>query len=67
MREYLKVPKGRYEFNGSEVIRYVRYVENGTITEEIWTKDGSHWSGSSPLNEIPLEGLKNLIDAELSN
>lgn len=66
MRE-LPVPEGRFEFNGSEVTKYKRYYDDdGNFVEEIWTENGKHYYASGKPEDLDLEELKNLIDAELS-
>lgn len=66
MRE-LPVPEGRFEFNGSEVIKYRRYFDDdGNFVEEIWTEDGKHYRACNKPEDMDPKELKNLIDAELS-
>ncbi len=66
MRE-LPVPEGRFQFNGSEVSNYRRYYDDdGNFIEEIWTVNGKHYRSFGKPEDMDLEELKNLIEAELS-
>jgi len=66
MRELL-IPKGRFEFKGSEVIGHRRYYDDyGNFIEEVWTKNGKHYMACLKPEDMSPESLFKLIDAELS-